>query len=478
MSIRVATSSVRMGRILLYDWGVRRQLLVPIVSVLVAACGSPRPAPGRAPARRPPNIVLLISDDHSSDDTGAGGNGAIRTPALDRLAAEGALFRNAYTASPQCSPARAAIVTGRSPHATATSRLHATLTAEHDTVVDALRRAGYHAAAYRKVHLGEAFQSRWDGYGGDDVPFARFFRERPRDRPFFLWVGFHDPHRPYQPGAVKEPHDPARVRLPGFLPATEEIRRDLVSYADEIARMDGELAELLAELERDGSAVETMVVFVGDNGMPFPGAKGSLYDAGVNVPFIVRWPGVVQPGQVRDEVVSLLDLAPTWLEAAGAPPLPRMEGRSLVAALRGAPLEERAVFFERNWHDNLELLRGVRRGRHLLVQNFRPEIAYQPTLDLAGSPSWHSIEERRRAGALDPALERRYFAAPRPEVELYDVDADPAQLHDLVGDAAQAATVRALQQELSDWMVETSDFLPPPIPPVRGEHGESPHGGH
>src|SRR5688500_11207644 len=115
-----------------------RQPLALIASLLAAACGSPRPAPGSAPLaeRARPNIVFLISDDHSSDDTGAGGNAAIRTPALDRLAAEGAIFRNAYTASPQCSPARAAIVTGRSPHATNTSRLHATLTAQHDTVVD------------------------------------------------------------------------------------------------------------------------------------------------------------------------------------------------------------------------------------------------------------------------------------------------------------------------------------------------------
>jgi arylsulfatase A-like enzyme len=465
----------------MYDSAMRRQLQVAISVLAAVGCRSGQPGStpgGPAPAPRRPNFVVLISDDHSADDTGAGGSSWIRTPALDRLAAEGALFRNAYASSPQCSPSRASMVTGRSPHATGTSRLHAMLTAQHDTVVDALRRAGYHAAAYRKVHLGSAFQIRWDRYGGEGVAFDTFFRDRPRGRPFFLWVGFEDPHRPYAPGAAAAPHDPASVRVPDFLPDTAEVRRDLTSYADEIARMDAEVAQVLALLDEDGAAADTLVIFVGDNGMPFPGAKGSLYDAGVNVPFIARWPGHVPAGQVRDEVISLLDLAPTWLEAAGVAPLPAMEGRSLVAALGGQPLEERAVFFERNWHDNLELLRGVRRGRHLLVQNYRPEIAYQPTLDLAESPTWAAIEERRRAHALDAALERRYFAAPRPEVELFDVEADPVQLHDLASDPAQAATVRALQQELSDWMMETSDFLQPPIAPARGAHGESPHGGH
>ncbi|HEU5056386.1 MAG TPA: sulfatase [Kofleriaceae bacterium] len=442
------------------------------VLLLAVACSgsSGTGATSRPPARgadRRPNILFLISDDHSAGDLGALGNAALRTPALDALAAGGVRFTSAYTTSPQCSPSRAAIATGRSPHATGTSRLHATLTGEHATVIDSLKRAGYHVAALRKVHLGVPFQRRWDRYGGDDARFEDFFRDRPRDRPFFLWIGFHDPHRPYDPAP------PATgIRVPAFLPDTPAVRGDLAAYHAEIERMDGEIAAVLALLDREGLTASTLVMFAGDNGMPFPGAKGSLHDPGVRVPLLARWPGRIEPGGTRDDPVSLLDLAPTWLEAAGLPVDPRMEGRSLL----GAPAADRAVFFERNWHDNLDLVRGVRRGRLLLLHNFRPELPYRPSDDLAGSPSWRSIEALHAQKKLAPALERRYFAAPRPEVELYDLAGDP--LRDLAADPARAADVRSLEQALSDWMVATSDFLPPPIPPPLGEHGETVHPGH
>jgi arylsulfatase A-like enzyme len=336
-----------------------RRLVCAIL--LALGCGSGRAEPGQTAARpRPPavnrpNILFLISDDHSAGDLGAMGNRSIRTPALDRLAAEGVLFRNAYSTSPQCSPSRAAIATGRSPHATGTSRLHATLRPEHDTVIDMLKRAGYHVAAFRKVHLGEPFQSHWDRYAGDEVPFETFFRQRPKDRPFFLWIGFHDPHRPYE----GHPPAPPGIQVPAFLPDTPAVRGDLADYQAEIERMDREVAEVLGLLERGGLTGSTLVVFAGDNGMPFPGAKGSLYDGGVRVPLLARWPGRIAPGAVRDDPVSLLDLAPTWLAAAGLPAEPRMEGRRLLSAPAGA----RTVFFERNWHDNLDLIRGVRGGR-------------------------------------------------------------------------------------------------------------------
>ena len=268
-------------------------------------------------AKSQPNILFLISDDHSGDDLGSTGENRPRTPALDALAAAGARFTNAYALSPQCSPSRSAIMTGRSPHATGTSRLHSALTEEHDTVIDALKRSGYYVGAFHKVHLGESFQSRWQFYGDKDASFELFFRDRPRDQPFFLWVGFDDPHRPYQSGTVSNPFDPENVRVPGFLPDTNAVRRDLADYYDEIARMDSDVARILSLLETNGLAKNTLVVFAGDNGMPFPGAKGSLYHQGVNVPLIVRWPGYIKAAQVKNEVVSLVDLAPTWLEAAG-----------------------------------------------------------------------------------------------------------------------------------------------------------------
>jgi arylsulfatase A-like enzyme len=427
-----------------------------------------------SPSGERPNIVFLISDDHGADIPDSARKVNSRTPALESLAAAGVRFANAYVSSPQCSPSRAAIITGRSPHATGTSRLHSTLTTEYETIIEVLKRAGYYTGAFRKVHLGESFQSRWDFYGGDDVPFEKFFRERPQDKPFFLWIGFQDPHRPYKPGSIPRHHNPADLNVPAFLPDTLAVRRDLADYYDEISRMDSEVAQITSLLDKEGLTKTTLVVFTGDNGMPFPGAKGSLYDSGVHVPLIFRWPGRIPAGQTRGEVVSLLDLAPTWIEVSGAKPLPRMEGQSLFPSLMANSISDnRPAFFERNWHDNLDLIRGVRFDGHLLIQNFRPELPYVPTLDLAESPTWIAIQELHRQGTLTAALEKRYFAKPRPEVELYNLDKDPFQLNNLAADPAQASTIHNLQQMLSEWMVKTNDFLPPPIPQPRGAHGES-----
>ncbi|HEY7160928.1 MAG TPA: sulfatase-like hydrolase/transferase, partial [Acidobacteriota bacterium] len=179
------------------------------------------------PAESKPNILLLISDDQSADDLGIVGKARPHTPALDALAASGVRFVNAYTSSPQCSPSRAALITGRSSHATGTSRLHSALTSEHETLIEALQRSGYFVGAFRKVHLGESFQSRWNFYGDDAAPFDQFFQKRPRNKPFFLWVGFHDPHRPYKENAFSPPQNPAEVTVPGFLPDNDAVRKDL-----------------------------------------------------------------------------------------------------------------------------------------------------------------------------------------------------------------------------------------------------------
>jgi N-sulfoglucosamine sulfohydrolase len=419
------------------------------------------------PAQSKPNILLLISDDHSADDLGIVGKGRPHTPSLDALASSGVRFVNAYVSSPQCSPSRAALITGRSSHATGTSRLHSPLTSEYETILEALKQSGYYVGAYRKVHLGESFQSRWNFYGDDDVPFDKFFQERPRNKPFFLWVGFHDPHRPYKEGAFSPPHNPADVNVPEFLPDNNAARKDLANYYDAIARMDSDVGKVLNLLDSEKLKENTLVIFCGDNGMPFPGAKGTLYDAGVRVPLIMRWPGHIQPGGIRRDVVSLVDIAPTILKVAGTSMLPKLEGRDLFAESKDRP-----AFFERNWHDNLDFIRGVRSGNYLLIQNYRPELPYTPTLDLAESPSWLAIQDLHLKHMLQPELEQRFFTAPRPEVELYDLNSDPNQLHNL---AADSAKVQSLQKLLSDWMISTNDFLPPPIPPQRGSQGEVAH---
>lgn len=444
-----------------------------MASVIVLLVGSPCPAQqsGASVRSSQPNILFLISDDHSAISVGAYGNPSVQTPNLDRLSREGVRFTRAYVTSPQCSPSRSSIYTGQAAHSTGTSRLHTPLRPQYMTIIDLLKSANYFTGAYRKLHLGEAVQSKLDFYenskdGSGGASFTSFFQKRPKDKPFFLQVGFRDPHRPYTKGTLSPPHDPSEVRVPGFLPDTSGTRADLALYHDEIGRMDKEIGDLLALLDEQGLTQNTLIVFTGDNGMPFTGAKGSLYEAGINVPLIVRWSGKIKPGQVHNELISLLDLAPTWLEVASVPAPGVAQGRSFLNLLLGKSYQPReAIFAERNWHDTLDLIRCVRTDRYKLIQNYRPEVPYDPSgaIGSVKSPAWDSIVSLHNEGKLSPQLARRYFAKPRPQLELYDLQEDPEEFNNLADKAAHAQTIKNLQRLLSGWMNDTNDFLPPPL---------------
>lgn len=410
-----------------------------------------------------PNIVFLISDDHSYPDLGCYGNTAIHTPHLDRMAREGMRFQNAFVASPQCSPNRSAIFTGCSPHTTATSRLHTPFPEWERTYIEGLKERGYFVGAFRKVHQGSEFDKRWSWYGGMEINFERFFAQAPAGKPFFLHVGFTDPHRPYESGAFSPPHDPAKVRVPGFLPDAKEIRQDIAHYYDFIARMDAQCGQLFEQLRKRKLEENTLVIFTGDNGMPFPRAKGSCYDPGIRVPLLAWWPGRIAAGTVREELISHVDLPATWLEAAGAPAPRQMQGRSFLNLLLGKDYQPRkAIFSERNWHDNFDAIRCVRTARYKLIFNALPQLPYRPTLDLERSPTWTAYRELAQRGKLSPA-HQRLLDPSRPMLELYDVHEDPNEFRNLAGDPKHASVLQEHVTLLSDWMHDTRDYLPPAI---------------
>ncbi len=408
-----------------------------------------------------PNIVFLISDDHSFPDLGCYGNTAIRTPHLDRMAREGMRFQNAFVASPQCSPNRSAIFTGCSPHTTATSRLHTPFPEWERTFIEGLKERGYFVGAFRKVHQGAEFDKRWNWYGGMEIRFERFFEQAPAGKPFFLHVGFTDPHRPYESGAFSPPHDPAKVRVPGFLPDAKEVRQDIAHYYDYIARMDAQCGELFEQLRKRKLEENTLVIFTGDNGMPFPRAKGTCYDPGIRVPLLAWWPGRVAAGAVREELISHVDLPATWLEAAGAAAPKQMQGRSFLNLLLGKPYQPRkAVFSERNWHDNFDAIRSVRTARYKLIFNALPQLPYRPTQDLERSPTWAAYRDLGQRGKLSPA-HQRLLDPSRPMLELYDLQEDPNEFRNLASDPKHASVLQEHVTLLSDWMHETRDYLPP-----------------
>jgi N-sulfoglucosamine sulfohydrolase len=433
-----------------------------------------------------PNFVILIADDMGWEDCGPYGNRNVRAPNIDRLAREGMRFDRAILTTSSCSPSRASILTGRYPHNTDAEQLHWPLPREQVTFVEQLKAKGYWTAAAGKWHLGPHMKNRFDivaeaGTAGFQLPsdgnakrkkmvdpedesgcanWLPALRSRPKDKRFFLWLAALDPHRDYQQNAVANPHKPAQVIVPPYLPDTPAVRRDLALYYDEIARLDENIGKILSELETQGVASNTVVIFMADNGRPFPRCKTTVYDSGVKAPFIVRWPGKVKAGTVCASLISSIDLAPTLMELAGLEPLKTVQGRSFAPLLGNPSLKIRDyAFAEHNWHDYDAHQRAVRTERFKYIRSFDANLPNTPPADAVRSPTFQAMRQLRDAGKLSPE-QKTCFTKPKPDEELYDCDADPHELRNLAKDPAHAETLKRLRDELARWQAETRDPMP------------------
>jgi arylsulfatase A-like enzyme len=424
-----------------------------LATMAVAGSGVLAGAEGRRP-----NFLVFIADDAGARHFGCYGNAAVRTPNVDRLAAEGLTLDKAMLTTPQCSPSRISILTGLYPHATGAEDLHMPLPERHTTIAGHLRRAGYFTGHMQKAHEGPHSDRQFDWYHPGLERFAAFL-DAAGERPFFLWVAFNDPHRPYEPGALAEPHDPAQVEVPPYMADTPETRADIARYYDEIGRMDGVIGRFLRLLGQRGLEEETLVVFLTDNGAPFPREKGTVYDAGVRTPLIFRWPGVVPRGQRHDGLASVIDLAPTLLALAGIEPPAAMQGESFAAGLADPARwpARRAAFSERNWHDCDEHIRSVRTARYRLVHNAYIELPFGSPADVSASPSWRALYERKRNGGLTEA-QALLFDVPRPEIELYDTVEDPWEIRNLAAEPDYQPQVAEHYALLQEWRAATGDF--------------------
>ena len=443
-----------------------RFFLTVALTVLIAGCARQRAAaqPARPDDVAPPNVVVFVADDANWDDVGAYGNDAIRTPVIDAMAARGFLAERAFLTTPQCSPSRISLLSGRYAHDTRTEDLHVPAPQGLRLLPSYLAQAGYVSGLMQKSHLGPAGDAQFDWYedsvGADAV--GRFL-DHAGDRPFFLWVGFRDPHRPYPATDLPVRHDPAAVRVPPALVDDAATRRDLADYYDEIARMDAAIGAALDQLDQRGLRQNTLAIYLSDNGRPFPRAKGTLYDDGVRTPFVASWPARIAPGTVYPGLVSLIDLAPTvldlaGLDRAGLAGAEAMAGQSFAAAFTDPAVPGRdAVFAERNWHDADEHMRALRTDRYKVIVNAYAERPHGSTLDITTSPSWQSLFSGLRAGRLTPA-QADLFRVPRPRVELYDVVEDPHELVNLAGLPAYADTLRTMLRALDAWSDDSNDF--------------------
>ena len=466
-------------------------MIRPLLMIgLTAACLS-------AGADPKPHILFLLSDDHSYPYLSCYGDPNVTTPTLDQLAAEGMKFHRFFTAAPQCVPSRAALLTGRSPVAARMTRFSSPLPRDEITFPEILReQAGYYTGICgRQYHLDgsvpkqdntlgqflqqhglKTFSNRVDYLDaskgeGVEAKMVEFLDRRPADRPFCLWVNFNNPHHPWNELTARP--DPASLKLPPAWPDLPGLRAQLADYCGEVNRVDLQVKAVLAVLEQRGLKDQTLIVFAGDNGQALPRGKGSLYDAGCNVPFLVRWPGVVKPGGDSRALLSGEDLGPTLLAAAGVPVPARMSGVSFLPLLRGEAFTPRKyVFTERGPHgsasvradmtsNGYDLSRAVRSDRFKLIYNGTPWIPYAPVDSVAGA-GWQQVLAEHAAGRLPPALDAAYFTLPRPVYELYDLEGDPGELTNLSGKRELAAVERELRRALAEKMILDFDYLPLP----------------
>ncbi|HPO37283.1 MAG TPA: sulfatase [Kiritimatiellia bacterium] len=447
-------------------------------------------------AAQRPNILFALADDWSYGHAGAYGCAWVKTPAFDRVARAGVLFTQAYTPTAKCAPSRASILTGRNPWQLKAAANHwCYFPPEFTTYAEALAVSGYEvgmtgkgwapgvakdAAGRQRQMAGRPFNRRTleppaGGIGKNDYAanFEAFLEQVPADRPWCFWYGSTEPHRGYEygSGAAKGGKRTDQIpRVPGYWPDTGRVRHDLLDYAFEVEHFDRHLGRMLEALERRGLLENTLVVVTGDNGMPFPHSKGQAYRDSNHLPLAVMWPrGVRAPGRTVDDYVSFIDLAPTFLEAAGVAwgqtGMAPAQGRSLLEIL----MSDRAgrvvaardcvlVGRERNDigrpNDAGYPVRGIVQDGLLYLHNFEPsrwpacnpETGY---LDVDGSPTKSEVLAARG----DPAGRRFWEACfgRRGREELYDLSADPDCLANRIATDGRAAALKArLFKELAE----------------------------
>jgi N-sulfoglucosamine sulfohydrolase len=457
------------------------------VSAVVAASFAPQRS--TAAENKKPNIVLIVTDDHGRGDLGCYGHPVIKTPNLDQLAAEGVRFTNAFCTTASCSASRSVILSGLYNHYNGQyGHQHAY---HHFISFDYVRslpvllsQGGYRTVRIGKYHVAPdevyKFETVLRGNERNAVQMADSCRElfaAENERPFFLYFCTSDPHRgggkaaevPHQPdrfgnreqgypGVKEVTYDPNEVIVPDFLPDTPECRAELAQYCQAVSRIDQGIGRLIEHLKKAGKYDNTIVMYISDNGIAFPGAKTTAYEPGLNLPCIVRTPWQRKRGIACDALVNWADLAPTILDFAGATPGGyEFHGRSFQPVLeREHAADWDTTYASHTFHEITMYypMRVVRERRFKLIWNIAHGLEYPFASDLWESATWQGTLKRDSKYYGKRTVEAYLH---RPRFELYDLEADPHEVRNLADDAQYQGQLDEMKARLKAFQKRTQD---------------------
>lgn len=392
------------------------------------------------------------------------GHPAVKTPCLNALSAEGSLYTHAFTTAPSCTPSRNAMMLGVYQTRTDTQdqrRRNVILPEGIKPITELLRNAGYYTA------LGCGYSAKTDlNFNVNALFDGKDWNTRADGQPFFAQISLAVTHRQpnkgnWQPERVHSAHpvDPESVVLPPYFPDHPVCRMDWAMYLDAIEKMDSQVGEILQRLADEGIEDNTVVIFIGDNGRCHLRGKCWLYDAGIKVPLIIRWPGMIEPGTITEDLVSMIDISATILDIAGVRLPDYLDGHPIIGP-RATTREH--IFAARDLIDEvMDVIRCVRTKRYKYVRNYNPENGYRECEYVQNNrPMLPVIKQLDAQGKLNET-QQLILKQTKPAEELYDLEADPHEVNNLLtGKPAMVPDeiLNELRRLLDEWIADTGDM--------------------
>lgn len=405
-----------------------------------------------------PNIIWIMAEDISTE-LACYGHPAVKTPNLDNMALQGIRYTNAFCTAPSCTPSRNAMMTGVYQTRTDTQdqrRRGVILPKGMIPITHLLRQGGYYTA------LGCGYSGKTDlNFKVNRLFDGQDWRTRKKDQPFFAQITLYETHR------LKEgrwdrirrqsshPVDPESVELPPYFPDHPACRKDWAMYLDAMEYVDSHVGKILKRLEDEGIAESTIVIFSGDNGRCHLRGKCWLYEGGIHVPLIIRWPGNLEPGIVNEDMVSMIDISATILDIAGAELPEYLDGHPILGP---RAMKREHIFAARDLIDEvMDHIRCVRTKRFKYIRNYNPENGYRECRYVQKNrPMLAVIKELDAQGKLTKA-QQAILAKTKPKEELYDLEADPHELNNLAQSPRHQKALKELRALLDGWIADTKD---------------------